>query len=54
MIRRLTRLPLEEKKKVVIGQLLPMLTYGSELHQYQTEEAARLARRFARWVALGY
>ena len=54
VIRRLTRLPPEEKRKVVIGQLLPILTYGSELHQNQTEEAARLVRRLARWVAMGY
>ena len=54
MIRRLTRLPPEEKRKIVIGQLLPILTYGSELHQNPTEEAARMARKFARWVAMGY
>jgi len=27
LIRRLTRLPPEEKRKVVIGQLLPILAY---------------------------
>jgi len=54
VIRRLTRLPPEEKRKVVIGKLLPILTYGSELHQHPTEEASRLVRRVARWVAMGY
>ena len=53
-IRRLTRLPPEEKRKVVIQQLLPILTYGSELHRNPTEEAVRLARKFSRWVAMGY
>jgi len=53
-IRRLTRLPPGEKRKVVIGQLLPILTYGSELHHKPTEEGSGLAARFARWIAMGY
>jgi len=53
-IRRLSRLPSEEKRMVVVGQLIPILTYGSHLHQELSEEAKRLARRFARWVAMGY
>ena len=53
-IRRLSRLPPEEKRMVVVGQLIPILTYGSELHQEPPEEAKRLVRRFARWVAMGY
>ena len=53
MIRRLTRLPLGEKRKVVVGQLIPIVTYGSKLHQKPREEAKRLLRRFARWVAMG-
>jgi len=54
MIRRLTRLPPEEKRKVVVGHLIPILTYGSELHQEPLEEARRTARKFARWVVMGY
>ena len=54
IIRRLTRLPPEEKRKVVVGQLIPILTYGSELHQKPPEEARRLGRKLARWVAMGY
>jgi len=54
IVRRLTRLPPQAKRKVVIGQLLPTLTYGSELHHEPTEETSRLAAKFARWVAMGY
>jgi len=54
MIRRLTRLPPEEKRKIVVGQLIPILTYGSELHQKLPEEARRMARKFARWIVMGY
>jgi len=54
MIRRLTRLPPEEKRKIVVGQLIPILIYGSELHQEPPEEAKRLLRKLARWVAMGY
>ena len=54
VVRRLTRLPPKEKRKVVVGQLIPILTYGSELHQNPPEEAKRLGRRLARWVELGY
>jgi len=53
MIRSLKRLPPEEKRKLVIGQLFPILTYGSELDQNPTEEATRLARKFSRWVYYG-
>jgi len=54
VIRRLTRLPPAEKRKIVVGQLIPILTYGSELHQDPPEEARRLARKLVRWVVLGY
>jgi len=51
VIRRLTRPPSEVNRKVVIGQLIPILTYGSET---PLEESSRLAVRMARWVAMGY
>jgi len=53
-VRRLSRLNPEGKRKIVIGQLLPTLTYGSELHTEPSEEASRLAGRMARWVCMGY
>ena len=54
IVRRLSRLPPEEKRKVVIGKLLPILTYGSELHTTPSEEGSRLAARMSRWVVMGY
>jgi len=53
-IRRLTRLPPQAKRKVAIGQILPMLTYGSELHCQPSEEGSRFAARVGRWVVMGY
>jgi len=53
-IRRLTRLPPEENRKIAIGQLQPALTYGPELHHQPTEAGARLAARIARWMVIGY
>jgi len=32
LVKRLSCLPPQEKSSIVIGQLLPILTYGSELH----------------------
>jgi len=54
LIRKLSRLPPEAKRKIVIRQLLPILTYGSELHNTPPEESSRLAAKWARWVAMGY
>ena len=45
MIKRLTRLPPREKAKVVVGQPLPMLPYGAELHDTPWDEGARLVSR---------
>jgi len=53
-VKRLTRLPPEAKRKVAIGQLIPILTYGSELHQQAPEEGSRLLAEIARWVAMVY
>ena len=54
VVRRLSRLPPQEKRKVVIGKLLSILTYGSELHTIQSGEGTRLATRMPRWVVMGY
>ena len=50
MIKRLTRLPPKEKAKVEVAQLLPILLYGSELHDTRWEEAAKFVREMSRWV----
>ena len=54
MIRSLTRLLPREKAKVVVGQLLPMLLYGAELHDTPWEEGARLVGEMSRWAVGGY
>ena len=54
MIKRLTRLPPRETAKLVVGQLLPMLLYGAELHDSPWEEGAWLAREMSRWVVGAY
>ena len=54
IVRRLSRLLPEEKRKVVIGKLLPILTYGAELHTAPSEESSRLAACMARWVVMEY
>lgn len=53
-VKRLRRLNLERKWKIGIVQLLPTLTYGSELQTEPLEEVSRLAGRMARWVCMGY
>ena len=53
LVRWLTRLPPQAKREVVVGQQLPTLTYGSELHQEPREECSRLGTKFARWVVMG-
>ena len=53
-IRRLTRLNPQGKRKIVVGQLLPTLTYGSELHTQPPEEAERLAGKMLRWICMGF
>jgi len=54
IVRRLSRLPPEEKWKVVIGKLLPILMYGSELHTTPLEEGSRLSARMSKWVVMRY
>ena len=50
LVRRLRRLPPSCKKQIVCGQLLPILTYGSECHPKPTEQMVRLSREWSRWV----
>ena len=35
LVRRLSRLPPREKRKVVVGQVIPILVYGAEQHDTQ-------------------
>ena len=50
MVRRLTRLPPREKKKIVISQLLPILTYGAELHSTPSQRGMGYAAEWNRFV----
>ena len=50
LIRRLTRLPPREKKKIVVSQLMPILTYGAELHSEPSEKGELIAAEWNRFV----
>ena len=50
MVTRLTRLPPKEKAKILVGQLLPTLHCGAELHHTPWEEGERLVREMSRWA----
>jgi len=54
MIRRLSRLPAEGKRKVLTQQLLPILTYGCELYHEPSEQQERLAYEMYRWTISAY
>lgn len=54
LVRRLTRLPSREKRKIIVSQIIPILTYGAELHHTPTESAKRLASECHQWIAGGY
>ena len=49
-VRRLSRLPPKEKRQVVCGQILPILLWGSELHDKPSESMNRFAAELSRWV----
>ena len=50
LVKRLSRLPLREKKKIVLSQILPILTYGCELHHKPTSRDSADAAEYPRWV----
>ena len=50
LIRRLTRLPPTEKKKIVASQLIAILTYGAERHSKPIEKGKLLAAEWNRFV----
>jgi len=54
IIRRLSRLPAIGKRKILTQQLLPILTYGSELYPTPSEQQERLAYEMYRWTVGGY
>jgi len=54
VIRRLCKLPACGKRKILTQQLLPILTYGSELYPTPSEQQRRLAYEFYRWTVGAY
>lgn len=50
MVRRLTRLPPREKKKIVVSQLLPILTHGAELHWKPSKKGELYAAEWNRFI----
>ncbi|KAF8416439.1 hypothetical protein EV426DRAFT_721797 [Tirmania nivea] len=54
LVRRLTKLPPKGKKQIVCGQLLPILTYGAELHTEPSEVMERLSAEWGRWICGGW
>jgi len=53
-VRRLSKLPASGKRKVATQQLLPILTYGCELHHEPSEQQKRLAYDIYRWIIGAY
>ena len=54
MVKRLGRLSAVGKRKVIIQQILPILTYGCELYPEASEQQRRLASECQRWVVGAY
>ena len=50
LIRRLSRLPPREKKKLVVSQLLPRMTYGAELHNTPSKKVEIYAAEWNRCI----
>ena len=54
LVRRLTRLPPRKKKKVVVSQLMAILTYGAEPHSKPSEQGRLLGAEWNRFVTGGW
>ena len=54
MVRRLSKLCPGGKRKIITQQILPILTYGCELHYEPSEQQRRLAAECQRWVVGAY
>ena len=52
--RTLTRLPPREKKKIVVSQLMAILTYGAELHSEPSEKGKLVAAESNRFITGGW
>jgi len=54
VVKRLSKLPAKAKRTILTQQLLPILTYGSELYHVPSEQQRRLANDMYRWVVGAY
>ena len=54
MVRRLSKLSAAGKRKVIVQMILPILTYGCELHYEPIERQRRLAAECQRWIVGAY
>jgi len=54
LTRRLSNLNTLGKRRVITQQILPILTYGCELHCVPSEQQTRLAAECQRWVVGAY
>jgi len=54
VVRRLSKLPAGGKRVIATQQLLPILTYGSELYPNPSEQQHRLANEIYRWTIGAY
>jgi len=54
VVKRLCQLPARGKRTLVMQQLLPILTYDSELYPNPSEQQRRLANEMYRWTVGAY
>jgi len=54
LVRNLSKLAAPAKRRVVVQQILPILTYGCELYHEPSEQQQRLAAECQRWVVGAY
>ena len=54
LVRRLSRLPAKEKKKIVVSQLMAILTYGAELHSKPSKKGELQAAEWNRIITGGW
>jgi len=54
IVKRLGRLSATGKRKIVVQQILPIMTYGCELYPESSEQQQQLATECQRWVVGAY
>ena len=54
LIKRLTRLPPREKNKIVVSQLMAILTYGAELHSQPSKSRKLVGAGWNRFITGGW